>query len=32
MVSEIIVLINMDNVWPAWEGEAEVGISLQAVY
>ena len=22
----------MDNVWPGWEGEAEVGIPLQAVY
>ena len=32
MVSEITVLINMDNIWPGWEGEAEVGIPLQAIY
>ena len=32
MVSEITVLINMDNIWPGWEGEAEAGIPLQAVY
>ena len=32
MVSEITVLIIMDNIWPGWEGEAEVGIPLQAIY